>query len=381
MIDLQEIKARVDLRDLVQETRQLTKGSKTHCLWHDDSHPSLHVYPDGYYCFVCGASGDHLDWLMATRDLSFQEAVEVLARSASVSASNSPALKAFPTLSGAPSERYDLERPPPLDQHQLETHQRRAAKLREIPEALTGRSFTLADCKLLRVVNENNNAIFPVVGPDGDALALKCRYAVPDPHRYEYVTPGRGTPAWCSPGIRTSEIILVVEGELNSMVCWLALRSQKNRIGVMGTAGTHGQLHLEVFEHKTVYLYADGDEAGEEAQQRCARQILGAGAREVFLLEPWPIDACEVAGAFGKPALRKRLVWARKHRFAPSQAFGAVNIPSAVPPAPKHPASLSTKADLVQWCSHSKALLLSSPPHLLPSPPPTLSLESRHDAT
>ena len=80
MIDVQTLKVRVDLRVLVQETHQLTKSSKTLCLWHDDTNPSLHIYPDGYFCFACGASGDHLDWLTATRTLSFQEAVDLLTR-------------------------------------------------------------------------------------------------------------------------------------------------------------------------------------------------------------------------------------------------------------------------------------------------------------
>ena len=33
------------------------------------STPSLHIYPDHYYCFGCGAHGDHLDWLMQVEGL------------------------------------------------------------------------------------------------------------------------------------------------------------------------------------------------------------------------------------------------------------------------------------------------------------------------
>ena len=192
-----------------------------------------------------------------------------------------------------------------MRQHQLETHERRAAKLTEVPEALTERGFSLADCKRLGFVNENGNAIFPVMGPSGFALTLKCRYAVPNSHRYEYITPGRGTPAWCSPDIRQAITVLIVEGELNGMVCWLALRSLEQRIGVMGTAGAHGSLHLDAFKDKIVYIYADDDEAGEDARQRWAKQALGAGAKEVFVLEPWPQDACDIAGGFRQSRLAK----------------------------------------------------------------------------
>ena len=245
---------------------------------------------------------------------------------------------------------------------------------------MIGRGFTLADCKRLGIVNENGNAVFPVIGPSGLALTLKCRYAVPNPHRYEYVTPGRGTPAWCSPDIRQSTTVLVVEGELNGMACWLALRCRGNQMGVMGTAGTHGLLHLDVLENKTVYIYADGDEAGEGARQRWAKQALSAGAKEVYVLEPWSLDACDTAGALGKAALRKRLTWSPKRHFVSTESFGAANAPGATPSAPKPIPSSSAKPDLVQWCSHSKDALLSRVPKLLQSSPPTLTQESRHDA-
>ena len=387
MIDLKTLKTRVDLRTIVQETHLLTKSSKTCCFWHDDTNPSLHIYPDGYFCFACGASGDHLDWLTATRALSFQEAVDTLIRHASTFTYFAPTrLRSLTTSQTLATLREPLLEKPtfewflPLRQHQLETHQRRAAKLTGIPEALIGRGFTLADCKRLSFVGENGNAVFPVTGPSGLALTLKCRYAVPDPHRYEYITPGRGTPAWCSPDIRQATAIFVVEGELNGMTCWLALRSQDNQIGVMGTAGTNGLLHLDVLENKTVYIYADGDEAGNEARQRWAKQAFSADAKEVYVLEPWPTDACDTAGALGKAALRKRLTWGQKQRFIPTESFGAVEALGAGRTALKQIPSLSVKPDLVQWCSHSKDALLSSIPKLLQSSPPTLTQESRHDA-
>ena len=380
MVDIQTLKARVDLRTLVQETHPVVKGSKTHCLWHDDRHPSLHIYPDGYFCFACGASGDHLDWLTATRPLSFQEAVDVLTSHAGTVSCFTPLRRTgiLPPKRDTSLEKPNFEWRIPLRQHQFETHRRRAAKLTEVPEALKGRGFTLADCKRLDIVNENGNAIFPISGPSW-VLTLKCRYAVPNPHRYEYVTPGRGTPAWCSPYIYSATSVLVIEGELNGMICWLALQGQEKYIGVMGTAGTNGLLYLDVLEDKIVYIYADGDVAGHEARLRWAKQSLSAGAKEVYLLEPGPVDACDIAGAFGKTGLRKRLVWVDKQRFVPSEAFGVTRSSGAAYATSNDSPPLSAKPNLMQWCSPLKASpSLSSvmPPLALP----TYSLESRHDA-
>jgi putative DNA primase/helicase len=310
---LKTAKAALDLRDLVRETHPLVKGSKLHCLWHEDTTPSLHIYPDGYHCFACGVSGDHIDWLMETRSLTFQAATELLLR-------HSPALR-LNTMRGRPG-------PPPLTDRQLtplsdavaQAHARRAAALCGVPEALQGRGFTLADCRLLAIAEENGDAVFPIYGSAGEVLALKRRYAKPDPHRYAYVTPGRGAPAWCSPDLLSAERLLIVEGELNGMVCWLALRTRHPQVGVIGTAGADGPVPLEPLQNRSIYIYADADEAGERARQRWAQQALEAGAGAVYVLEPWRLDACEVVGSFGKPALRKRLAWARKQQVTSSPA-------------------------------------------------------------
>jgi DNA polymerase I-like protein with 3'-5' exonuclease and polymerase domains len=55
----------------------LFKG-KILCPFHDDHSPSLHIYDDHFYCFVCGARGDAIDWLRERKGLSFAEEVEQL---------------------------------------------------------------------------------------------------------------------------------------------------------------------------------------------------------------------------------------------------------------------------------------------------------------
>lgn len=34
------------------------RGGMTCCVFHNDRHPSMKLYPDHYYCFGCHASGD-----------------------------------------------------------------------------------------------------------------------------------------------------------------------------------------------------------------------------------------------------------------------------------------------------------------------------------
>jgi DNA polymerase len=48
------------------------------CPFHDDSAPSLHIYPDHYHCFACDAHGDHTDWLMMVEGMTRDEAMHLL---------------------------------------------------------------------------------------------------------------------------------------------------------------------------------------------------------------------------------------------------------------------------------------------------------------
>jgi hypothetical protein len=53
-------------------------GGKICCPFHDDHTPSLAVYDDHYHCFVCGAHGGHIDWLMQVEGMDQEQALQFL---------------------------------------------------------------------------------------------------------------------------------------------------------------------------------------------------------------------------------------------------------------------------------------------------------------
>lgn len=54
---------------------------KASCPFHNDSHPSLHVYPDNHsYCFSCSKYADSIDIAMKVWNLSFKEALKRLSQ-------------------------------------------------------------------------------------------------------------------------------------------------------------------------------------------------------------------------------------------------------------------------------------------------------------
>jgi hypothetical protein len=66
----------IPLADLIGEP--LIDG-KIICPFHDDNTPSLVIYDDHFHCFVCGAHGDAIDWLMMIEGMNRKEARQHLA--------------------------------------------------------------------------------------------------------------------------------------------------------------------------------------------------------------------------------------------------------------------------------------------------------------
>jgi hypothetical protein len=62
--ELAELRARVSLRLIVEQTQSIDRNRKVRCPAHNDQRPSCHVYDDRWHCFSCGAGGTVLDWVM-----------------------------------------------------------------------------------------------------------------------------------------------------------------------------------------------------------------------------------------------------------------------------------------------------------------------------
>ena len=71
----EEVEIKASLADLISDP---VVSGKTRCPFHNDTTPSLQIYSDRFHCYVCGAHGDPIDWLIQVEGLDRDEAVRVL---------------------------------------------------------------------------------------------------------------------------------------------------------------------------------------------------------------------------------------------------------------------------------------------------------------
>ena len=102
------IKSKADIVEVIGDYVALKKEGQNYkgiCPFHSDKSPSLTVSPDKgiYKCFSCGASGDVVKFLEAHLNLSFPEAIALLANKYGIEIPTEPSSFQDNELSPPPS--------------------------------------------------------------------------------------------------------------------------------------------------------------------------------------------------------------------------------------------------------------------------------------
>src|SRR5438876_295862 len=89
MNQIEEVKSKIDIVDVIGERVTLTKASsnlKGLCPFHNEKTPSFMVTPDLqlFKCFGCGEGGDVFAFLQKYEGIEFGEALKILADKAGV---------------------------------------------------------------------------------------------------------------------------------------------------------------------------------------------------------------------------------------------------------------------------------------------------------
>ena len=86
MSAIEEIKQKLDIVEVIGEYTSLAKAGRTFkglCPLHGEKNPSFYVYPEqqSWHCFgACSTGGDVFYFLMKKQNISFAEALQLLAQ-------------------------------------------------------------------------------------------------------------------------------------------------------------------------------------------------------------------------------------------------------------------------------------------------------------
>ncbi len=326
-----QIKARLDIVDVISEKVLLKKAGKTLkglCPFHVEKTPSFIVFPETgtWHCFGCGAGGDLFNFVMQSENLTFPEVLALLAVRAGVElqrgtkeshGSNEHATLFEVNEAAADYFRSMLEGP-------VGSHARSYLQDREIsgesverfqigfaPDMGAGlahhllqQGFGRSDVLTAGLAGENESGglydrfrgrlIFPIrdtmsklVGFGGRALAKE--------QQPKYLNTPQ-TPIFDKGGslygidrakqeIRHTGQAVIVEGYVDALMAHQY--GYANVVAALGTAVTDRQLSLLKRWASELCFALDPDEAGQEATARGLSVAMGALERDVTPVPTW----------------------------------------------------------------------------------------------
>ncbi len=324
---LEEIKDRVDIVQLISRyvpLKRAGKNFKALCPFHNEKTPSFSVSPEKqlFHCFGCGVSGDIFQFLMKMENLTFTEALELLAQEAGVK------LPTLPRGSARRDRLYELheEATRIFHRHLLSPEgvlAREVALARGMgPEAWDRFSIGYApdDWDLLReelkakgfsneemvsvgflgerewgepYVKFRHRLMIPIWDAKGRVVAFGGR-ALDHAQEPKYLNSPehslfkKGDVLYpyhlARKKIGEMGYLLLVEGYMDAITCHL--NGFPNTVAAMGTSLTSSQVQRMVRLSKEVFLAYDGDEAGRKAAIRSAALCFKVGVIPRLLLLP-----------------------------------------------------------------------------------------------
>jgi DNA primase len=317
------------------------------CPFHKDTNPSLNIDPaqNVWHCKGCGKKGSVIDWVMLAEGISVRHALELLRRDylpSAASATNqapppkistvpklpplfepaaddqkvlgvvmdyyhetlknsadSPKAKQYLVHRGLPSaemvERFRLG----FSNRTLNYHL--SKKNRAVGAEMRGRLETLGILKE-KTGHEHfvGSLVIPILNLSGEVVQMygrkitprnKLREGTPE-HLY---LPGPLRGVWNEAALMASKEIILCEALIDALTFWCAgYRHVTSLYGVNNFTGEH-RAAFQKHGTKRIYIAYDRDEAGENAAQAHAAELMAMGIECLRVKFPKGMDANEYA--------------------------------------------------------------------------------------
>ena len=319
------VRSRTEIVSLIGESTTLIPergGAEYKCLcpFHDDTNPSMRVYPDrqSFRCWVCDTGGDVFTWVMKREALSFPETMRFLAERAHIE---------MPEQSKHQSEKFakNEELHAVLKWAELQFHEcfLKSSEAKDARDYIAGRGYSqetvdefrlgyhpedwdwlqrkaksqfsidaLQQSQLIRKQDDRpgysdyfvDRVLFPIHDERRRTVAFGGRLIPGHKERGGKYFNSKESPVFhksrvlyglpnARDGIRDTNTVLVVEGYADCVACHQF--GVRNVVATLGTALT--ELHctrLKAFAQKVVMVY-DGDDASQNAAAKAVGMLIG----------------------------------------------------------------------------------------------------------
>jgi DNA primase len=348
--EINKIRTSVDIIDIISSYIPLTKKGRNFfgvCPFHDDHNPSMSVSSEKqiYKCFTCGASGNVFTFVEDYENVSFIEAVNIVANKAGITLSiplNKPkgenkfqkyyeimevASKYYQnnlkTQHGLAAKNYLLGRgfaEEVLNDFQIGVSSDEKDALKKVLLSKGYDEKTLLDLGVLAQGERSSfdqlfgRIIIPLHNPEGETIGFTGRiYRNEDIAKYvntrETVIFKKGDTLYnyflAKESIKREKSVIVVEGQMDAIR--LYSEGFKNVVATGGTALTKEQIELLKKLKVKVILCLDNDKAGFEATYHMGEELIKNGLEVYVIRLSDAKDPDEYIKKFTKEAFEKNL--------------------------------------------------------------------------
>ena len=342
---INEIRNAVDIVDIISGYIPLAPKGKNFfgvCPFHDDTNPSMSVSRERqiYTCFSCGATGNVFKFVMDYENISFVEAVKVLADKAGIVLDIKKVQNGFVTKYHDLYQMYEISKK--LYQNNLNTDMGKKAKnylykrniddeiikkfeigyaLKEqefLYKVFQKKGFSPKDMVSSGLINQSqhgfndvyyNRIIFPLYDLKGQVVGYSGRIFDSD-DTAKYVNT-KETPIFkkgellynyhrAKDACKKSKKVIVMEGFMD--VIRASTIGIDYAIASMGTAITKNQALLIKKLAPSVILCFDGDQAGLKATISCLNELTAIGVNPQIIRLKENLDPDEFITKYGKEA-------------------------------------------------------------------------------
>ncbi len=345
--EINKVRTSVDIIDIISSYIPLTKKGRNFfgvCPFHDDHNPSMSVSSEKqiYKCFTCGASGNVFTFVENYENVSFGEAVEIVANKSGIPLSTKIsrpkesdkyqkyyeimdlALKFYQnnlkTKSGLEAKKYLSDRgfsEEVIDDFQIGVSLDEKDSLKKVLLSKGYNEKLLMDLGLLTDNSFDQltgRVIIPLESPEGKTIGFTGRiYRGEDTAKYvntrETVIFKKGETLYnyflAKDSIKRERSVIVVEGQMDAIR--LYSEGFKNVVATGGTNLTKEQVILFKKLKAKVILCLDNDKPGFEATYKVGEELTRNNV-EVFVIRLSDAkDPDEYIKKFGKEAFENNL--------------------------------------------------------------------------